>query len=601
MAEGFLSSPFVVLIRAAPSWPTQSRTDRPTDRTYAGELRLYYDGKVLTPKSSTYGLVRKRKKKDSKGKPTSELIDWHHNGVDIYAPSNPFPREVPVVAVCDGTVEFVWEQEAPNDMGNRAWLFPGKQKADKFVYGHLNRFEGRNRRVVAGEIIGYVGCSGNADFNGRCSAILKDNPFNMTTAHLHLSWFVGSEDKSPLEKLGWTLRFADDLSPIKFEDWDKKGHTLAPDAKSPALLQRLDFSRFGHAQRWPRPVRPEPGDWGRIDNVPVHDPKHLASTARCYRQAHDRWAVAKPDEDMLADRRRWRALARQGADRLSAIAIGLQRHKERLAHIQSVFAAADPSQPDLPDQTLVWEAHVLIAEAMFLGVEAIMLAACGPAMRASGANRRKTKEERLPLAVPDGAVGINGVSYVHAFDQGIATLHLSTLPVDLALNPPVFHSAWTIVAGHGPGSGRHAVLDAAVKNGLPAGLAQVFTTTKALVVAQQALCKFAARFVPSSNAIILAGHLNSEDGTKPGYTARVEQLRLAVGAAGTALGNLKDTDLDGWLAALARTGHLALAQAEVVLNPKGSLRREPNEFLVFRLLPPPAPPPLPAPPAEGDV
>lgn len=74
-----------------------------------------------------------------------------HKGVDIIA-----DRGTPIVAVRDGSAQF-----KHNRLGGRAvWLTA--ENGDKFYYAHLDSFEGESRNVEAGDLIGYVGSSGNA-------------------------------------------------------------------------------------------------------------------------------------------------------------------------------------------------------------------------------------------------------------------------------------------------------------------------------------------------------------------------------------------------------------------------------------------------------
>ena len=74
-----------------------------------------------------------------------------HEGVDIIA-----GRGTPIVAVRDGFAQF-----KNNRLGGRAiWLTA--ENGDKFYYAHLDDWEGESRVVEAGELIGYVGSSGNA-------------------------------------------------------------------------------------------------------------------------------------------------------------------------------------------------------------------------------------------------------------------------------------------------------------------------------------------------------------------------------------------------------------------------------------------------------
>jgi murein DD-endopeptidase MepM/ murein hydrolase activator NlpD len=74
-----------------------------------------------------------------------------HEGVDIIA-----DRGTPIAAVRDGYAEF-----KTNGLGGRAiWLTA--DNGDKFYYAHLDGWEGESRDVRAGDVIGYVGSSGNA-------------------------------------------------------------------------------------------------------------------------------------------------------------------------------------------------------------------------------------------------------------------------------------------------------------------------------------------------------------------------------------------------------------------------------------------------------
>jgi len=99
----------------------------------------------------------------------------HHEGVDIFA-----PRYTPVVAVADG-------QATPRENqlgGNTVWLStPGMS----YYYAHLERATvSPGQRVRVGDVIGYVGNSGNAA---------------TTDPHLHFGiyrWGRGAVDPFPL-------------------------------------------------------------------------------------------------------------------------------------------------------------------------------------------------------------------------------------------------------------------------------------------------------------------------------------------------------------------------------------------------------------------
>lgn len=74
-----------------------------------------------------------------------------HEGVDMAA-----QRGAPVVAVKDGEAEF-----KRSDLGGNAiWL--ASADGQRYYYAHLDAWAGESRTVTAGEIIGYVGSTGNA-------------------------------------------------------------------------------------------------------------------------------------------------------------------------------------------------------------------------------------------------------------------------------------------------------------------------------------------------------------------------------------------------------------------------------------------------------
>jgi peptidoglycan LD-endopeptidase LytH len=75
-----------------------------------------------------------------------------HQGVDMIA-----ARGVPVIAVRDGFAQF-----KNSNLGGRAiWLTT--DDGDKFYYAHLDSWKGESRRVEAGDVIGFVGSTGNAN------------------------------------------------------------------------------------------------------------------------------------------------------------------------------------------------------------------------------------------------------------------------------------------------------------------------------------------------------------------------------------------------------------------------------------------------------
>lgn len=195
----------------AAKYPTQ-RAERLSDDNIVGELRGFYpdnlaigeepgDG-IWKPKFSTF------QGRAGKG----------HAGVDIYAPYAPTPVEVPVVALRGGLLTRRSLVIEPEELGNRAKLevkLDDGTTAD-IQYGHLSRFEGRDppppktrparpqddpRWVDEGTIIGYAGCSGNADERFECTTMSKAH---VNAGHVHLSRVKGG-DWDPAEKLGLNL------------------------------------------------------------------------------------------------------------------------------------------------------------------------------------------------------------------------------------------------------------------------------------------------------------------------------------------------------------------------------------------------------------
>ena len=81
-------------------------------------------------------------------------VGWHH-GDDLFA-----PRGAPVLAVADGVVFSVgWNRIG----GWRLWL--ADRSGNLFYYAHLEKYSllaVDGRRVKAGQVLGYVGTSGDA-------------------------------------------------------------------------------------------------------------------------------------------------------------------------------------------------------------------------------------------------------------------------------------------------------------------------------------------------------------------------------------------------------------------------------------------------------
>lgn len=130
---------------------------------------------------------------------------WH-KGIDIAAPSG-----MPVLAAVDGSLSYARD---PGGWGLYAQVtFRPKRVAPdgtcglgepmRFVYAHLQDDDphvvvGKETSIRAGEVIGRVGCSGNA--KGMCS------PSPESHVHITLRHAGGDREKiDPLPVVGWTL------------------------------------------------------------------------------------------------------------------------------------------------------------------------------------------------------------------------------------------------------------------------------------------------------------------------------------------------------------------------------------------------------------
>ncbi len=69
------------------------------------------------------------------------------------------PRGTPLVAVESGSAHF----KSTNLGGNSVWLTGGS--GTKYFYAHLDSYAGSSRSVSQGEVIGYVGATGNTTAN----------------------------------------------------------------------------------------------------------------------------------------------------------------------------------------------------------------------------------------------------------------------------------------------------------------------------------------------------------------------------------------------------------------------------------------------------
>jgi murein DD-endopeptidase MepM/ murein hydrolase activator NlpD len=568
-------------------YPTQSKKSKETG--FAGEIRLYYGSDPLKPKSSRFGPVRigfNGKVKD-------------HSGVDIFCPSRPFPREIPFVAICDGEVTFVFDDERPNDIGHRAQLRPTGGGPEVILYGHLSRFEGRSRKVKSGDIIGYGGCSGNADTAGECR--VASTVVRMNSGHLHLGWMIPkpkpkeTEFLDPLEQMGWRLRFDKPDDTISFKEWNKRGHQLPAADEAPPIREALHLHRNIELGR-PRPTSDgtPPAPLARLGWIEVARKAAMQSTLTCYGAARSRLEAPRTDPG-IGQFHEW------GLNTFEASLGELDNISQRLVSIldrlRDVTAEIEGQLPDeigspkTVEFDKVLEAHSLVGEAMFLGVRAAWFAFGGPSIRKIGvASREKTAGGPSEGAAPDGAFGFNGQSFLHTFDSGIAELHVSALLTDAGKA----YSNWTYVAGFGPGSGEHAILDARAVD-LATGAAKIAAgKIHELLGAHVALASSFALRPFSLNPFILVAQLQEPNPpilspiAVQSHLPLLRALRTAVADSAAAVRNIPDkAERLAWLGVLAGSSYEAAVRADGMLN--AAKKPVANLGTVLMLAPPPAP------------
>jgi murein DD-endopeptidase MepM/ murein hydrolase activator NlpD len=100
-----------------------------------------------------------------------------HPGIDMAA-----RPDTPVVAVVAG----IMRHDVGGDGGNGAWLVGVDRVA--YYYAHFSHYEGDSRLVAAGDVIGYVGATGNA-----------------TGPHLHFEVHPGGETNPPVDPFATLL------------------------------------------------------------------------------------------------------------------------------------------------------------------------------------------------------------------------------------------------------------------------------------------------------------------------------------------------------------------------------------------------------------
>lgn len=75
-------------------------------------------------------------------------------------------------------------------------------------YGHMSRAEGGPRTILKGAILGYFGCSGNADQQHSCSVNVPGKTFSASHVHVALLPPAPSQTlmrSNPIGVFGWIV------------------------------------------------------------------------------------------------------------------------------------------------------------------------------------------------------------------------------------------------------------------------------------------------------------------------------------------------------------------------------------------------------------
>ncbi|MBV8256551.1 MAG: M23 family metallopeptidase [Actinobacteria bacterium] len=136
----------------------QTRPAMPHARHHGRQRHLRRPLKVTPPLGETgyiFPIAGGAQFSDTYGAHRGDISDGWHHGDDLFAPLG-----TPVVAVADGTLSLIgWEQLG----GWRLWLTDAK--GNQYYYAHLSGYSPkalRNHHVRAGEILGFLGRTGDA-------------------------------------------------------------------------------------------------------------------------------------------------------------------------------------------------------------------------------------------------------------------------------------------------------------------------------------------------------------------------------------------------------------------------------------------------------
>jgi murein DD-endopeptidase MepM/ murein hydrolase activator NlpD len=143
-------------IEKTPTMTAQAETKKERDREFAARAKALFaplNGSTL--QMPVVG-VRPFELEDSWGN-SRDGGKRKHKGIDIFA-----PKGTGIVAVADGIISYIGEQPKG---GNCLWLTT--ESGASFYYAHLDRWAAglyEGMEVRSGELLGYVGNTGNAKY-----------------------------------------------------------------------------------------------------------------------------------------------------------------------------------------------------------------------------------------------------------------------------------------------------------------------------------------------------------------------------------------------------------------------------------------------------
>jgi murein DD-endopeptidase MepM/ murein hydrolase activator NlpD len=170
-AEGDLILPNFIRKSAAPLFKEEIKGK------YRYQYRGWYENDTWAPEYSKY-----------KGRPGKK-----HGGIDIFAPIG-----TTIVSPVDG----FFEPGVGADFGNFGLIAFNHEEKKKFLFlCHLSKLVlTKSQWVTAGTVIGYAGCSGNAQNNLPCGSAKDRNRYGGRSDHIHIEVRVGGPaDKNPTE------------------------------------------------------------------------------------------------------------------------------------------------------------------------------------------------------------------------------------------------------------------------------------------------------------------------------------------------------------------------------------------------------------------